>query len=46
MLSRENYGLEYIMKLREQYKKDPSLLERVTYAFGLLEAISRVLQGV
>lgn len=42
MLSREIYELEYIMKLREKYKKDPALLERVMYAFGLLEAIARV----
>lgn len=42
MLSKENYTLEHIMRLRENNRKDPSLLERVMYAFGLLEAIAKV----
>lgn len=42
MLSKDNYSIEHIQKLKEQYKKDPLLLERVMYAFGLLEAITRV----
>ena len=42
MLAKENFDLEHINMLRMQYKKDPSLLERVIYAFGLLEAIAKV----
>lgn len=42
MLSRENYTMENIMELKKKYKKDPGLLERVMYAFGLLEALSMV----
>lgn len=42
MLSRKNYEMENIMELRKKYKKDPALLERVMYAFGLLEALARV----
>jgi len=39
MLNRKNYELEYMRELQEKYKKDPALLERVLYAFGLLEAL-------
>ena len=42
MLTRENYEIEHIRELRSKYKKDPGLLERVLYAFGLLEAIAKV----
>ncbi len=35
----KTYTREYVNTLREKYKKDPSLLERVLFAFGLLEAI-------
>ena len=42
MITKETYSLEYVNTLREKYKKDPSLLERVLFAFGLLEAITRV----
>ena len=42
MIIKENYGIEHIQMLQNNYKKDPSLLERVLYAFGLLEAITRV----
>lgn len=42
MLSKEIFTLEYINGLQKQYKKDPGLLERVMYAFGLLEALTRV----
>ncbi len=42
MISTDNYSVAHINALRERYKKDPSLLERVLYAFGLLEAIARV----
>lgn len=42
MLSKNMYTEEYIRKLYERTGNDPSLLERVIYAFGLLEAIRRV----
>lgn len=42
MLSHEIYELEYIRKLQKQYRKDPTLLERVMFAFGLLEALVKV----
>ena len=42
MISRENYSIEHIMKLRESSKRDPALIERVLFAFGLLEALKRV----
>lgn len=42
MLSEEIFTLEYIRELQNRYKKDPGLLERVMYAFGLLEALTQV----
>lgn len=39
MLDERNYELQHIRNLQEKYKKDPALLERVLYAFGLLEAL-------
>lgn len=41
MLSRYMYTEEYIQGLYERTGNDPALLERVIYAFGLLEAIAR-----
>lgn len=42
MIDRRIYEIEYIKELQKKYKKDPALLERVLYAFGLLEAIAQV----
>ncbi|MBQ8823244.1 MAG: nucleotidyl transferase AbiEii/AbiGii toxin family protein [Lachnospiraceae bacterium] len=42
MLTRENYSKEHIEALQKDSGNDPALLERVLFAFGLLEAISRV----
>lgn len=42
MISRENFGLEHITQLRENSRRDPALIERVLFAFGLLEALRRV----
>lgn len=42
MLSRDMYTGEYIQSLHDRTGNDPALLERVIYAFGLLEAIRRV----
>ena len=42
MLSRKMYTDEYIRELQQRTGNDPALLERVIYAFGMLEAIRRV----
>ncbi len=42
MLLRENFTAEYILRLRDRTKADPSIIERTIFAFGLLEAISSV----
>ena len=39
MIDKKIYDLDYIRELQERYKTDPGLLERVLYAFGLLEAL-------
>ena len=38
MLLKENFSEEYIRSLQKDSKRDPVLLERTVYAFGLLEA--------
>lgn len=42
MLSKYNFFKEHIDKLKTKYKRDPALLERTIYAFGMLEAITQV----
>ncbi len=42
MLKKENFSVEHIEYLRATSKRDPSLIERVLFAFGLLEALRRV----
>lgn len=42
MLNTRNFELEYLRELQRKYRKDPALLERVLYAFGLLEALVQV----
>ena len=42
MIKRETFSEEHIQSLHEQSKRDPILLERTIYAFGLLEALARV----
>ena len=42
MLTRGNFSKEHIEELRVDSGNDPALLERVLFAFGLLEAITRV----
>lgn len=42
MILKENFSETHIRKLQEQSRRDPILLERTVYAFGLLEAITRV----
>ena len=42
MIDKKIYDLDYICQLQARYKTDPGLLERVLYAFGLLEALVKV----
>ena len=42
MLKRENFTEEHIRNLQQSSRRDPVLLERAVYAFGLLEALARV----
>ena len=42
MLTKDNFTEEYIRNLQSDSRRDPLLLERCVYAFGLLEAITRV----
>ncbi len=42
MLTKESFKERHIRMLQKESKKDPALLERAVFAFGLLEAIRRV----
>ncbi len=42
MITPETYSLEHILYLQNKSKRDPSLIERVLFAFGLLEALKKV----
>ena len=42
MLSKNNFTEEHIRSLQTESRRDPLLLERCVYAFGLLEAITIV----
>ncbi len=42
MLTKENFSKEHIRALQAESKKDPGLIERALYAFGLLQAITQV----
>lgn len=42
MLTRDNFTADHIRALQQKSKCDPSILERTIYAFGLLEALTRV----
>ena len=42
MIDKKIYDLDFIRQLQARYKTDPGLLERVLYAFGLLEALVKV----
>ncbi|MCC8152517.1 MAG: nucleotidyl transferase AbiEii/AbiGii toxin family protein [Lachnospiraceae bacterium] len=42
MLSKDNFSEDHIRELQSRSRRDPVLLERSVYAFGLLEAITRV----
>lgn len=42
MILQESFSKEHIKALQEKSKRDPVLLERTIYAFGLLEALTKV----
>lgn len=42
MIKQENYILDNIKRIQNESKSDPSLIERVLFAFGLLEALRKV----
>ena len=42
MLLKSNFELEYIRELQAKHGRDPALLERAIYAFGLIEALVQV----
>ena len=42
MIKQENYLLENIRRIQQESKSDPIIIERVLFAFGLLEALRRV----
>ena len=42
MLLQENFAEEHIRELQRTSRRDPVLLERAVYAFGLLEALAKV----
>lgn len=41
MINPETFTAEHIRDIQQQSKRDPALIERVIFAFGLLEAIAR-----
>ncbi|MDO5845108.1 MAG: nucleotidyl transferase AbiEii/AbiGii toxin family protein [Methanocorpusculum sp.] len=42
MLAKENFTADYLRQLQKTTHRDPALLEKVIYAFGLLESLARV----
>lgn len=42
MLSKDNFTKENIVRLQNKYHADPSIITRVVFAFGLLEALCKV----
>jgi len=42
MITRENFSEDHIRKLQDENRRDPLLLERTLFAFGLLEALVKV----
>ncbi len=42
MITKESFAENHIRNLQKTSKRDPVLLERAVYAFGLLEALARV----
>ena len=42
MITRENFSEEHIRRLQDESRRDPLLLERTLFAFGLLETLVKV----
>lgn len=42
MITRDSFTEERIRELQQKSGRDPVLLERAVYAFGLLEALAKV----
>lgn len=42
MITKENFSEEHIRRLQDENRRDPLLLERTLFAFGLLEALVKV----
>lgn len=42
MIARENFSEEHIRQIQNKSHRDPGLIERTLFAFGLLEALSQV----
>lgn len=42
MISKASFEEEHIRGIQEKNRRDPILIERVIYAFGLLEALAKV----
>jgi predicted nucleotidyltransferase component of viral defense system len=42
MLDKRTFELDHIRDFQQSSRRDPILIERVLYAFGLLEALFRV----
>lgn len=42
MITRDNFSEDHVRKLQEKNRRDPLLIERTIFAFGLLEALVKV----
>ena len=42
MITKENYSEEHIRQIQNDSHRDPLLIERTLFAFGLLEALAKV----
>ena len=42
MIKKESYSLENIRNIQTESKSDPAIIERVVFAFGLLESLCKV----
>ena len=42
MITKDNFSEEHIRQIQNENKRDPLLIERTLFAFGLLEALVKV----
>ncbi len=42
MITKENYSEEHIRQIQNDSHRDPLLIERTLFAFGLLEALAEM----